>query len=91
MTQKEQRAKRIEEVKAAMLAMVKKHEPHIKEAIMTDDAAIDLFGLGILDAPQDEWDDFIKGFAEGEIMPPEEEIPEEVKVRLKDLRAKRGA
>lgn len=73
MTDKERRAARIEELKTTMLRIVRREHPDIKGVDLTPDAAIDLFGLGILDSPDEEWKTFIDGFETGEFGPVDEE------------------
>lgn len=84
---KEQRTQRIEELKVAMRDMVRKNHPEVRPDIEIElhpDAAIELFGMGVLDGPQEEWTEFLDSIRKGEPVPVgEEELNEEERSRLK--------
>lgn len=69
---KDQRAARIEEIKKAMLVMVRKNDPTVgpdMQVELTPDAAIDLFGLGIMDSPEVEFEEFLTALRQGTPVP----------------------
>lgn len=89
---KAQRAQRLEELKKVMKeVMLKVHADLLPEAevVLTDDAAIDLFGIGVLDSSPEEWQVFLKELqeAEPEIVP-EDEVPEAAKESLRNQQKK---
>ena len=66
---RDQRAERIEQLKDAMRDMVRKNHPEVSADVkveLTADAAIDLFGLGIMDSPQSEFEEFLVSLRNGE-------------------------
>lgn len=78
------------QLKAAFLAVVQREHPTITDVEMHPDAAIDFFGVGLLDAPEPEWAEFLASFAEGTFAPvDEDDIPPEALDRMKSARIKR--
>lgn len=83
---KEQRAARIEQIKVAMLEMVRKHNPEVPATMLVElspDAAIDLFTLELIDAPEEEFNEFLESMRSGTpIAVAEEELDDESRRRL---------
>ena len=76
---KERRARRIEEVKAALLDMFRRNEPSAPEDLrveMTPDAAIDFFGMGLLDGDDDKWQELLDAIQNGKPVPVEDNFVE---------------
>lgn len=77
----DQRARRIEELKEAMKEMVLRNNPDVSKDIkveMSSDAIIDMFGTGLIDETEDEWQKFLVGMREATPVP-EDEVPESMK------------
>src|SRR5512143_574478 len=69
-----QREERIAAVKAAFLEGVRQYFPNGEHVELADDALIDLFEIGILDAPEEKFAEFLDGLRH---CPPPEPVDEE--------------
>lgn len=83
---KELRAKRVEELKAAMLEMFLRNNPDAPEGLkveLSPNAAIDLFGLGAFDKPEEEWQEFLQELRDGKpVVADDNDIPDDVREQM---------